>query len=81
MTTLTKKITLVAAGALALLLPACTQSSVQGTGNVESLERQPKPAPDNDFANQAAGRNAVDYANDRRRYGYGYSSGYPYGRY
>jgi len=63
---------LILSGVAGLFLSSCAQTDVRGTGNVERLERQPKPVPDNDYANQHAGQNAVDYANDRRRYGYGY---------
>ncbi len=62
--------TLLIGGAACLIISSCSQTDVRGTGSVERLERQPKPTPDNDYANQEAGRNAVYYSNDRRG-GYG----------
>ena len=64
--------------ASAALFSACVTAPVmQPRADVESIERQSSPTPTPKVGQHEAGRNAVDYANDRTRRNHGY--GHPYG--
>ena len=74
-----------AAGAFALGVVSCApgpynQPSMLPAADVEQVERQAPVTGTPNVGQHEAGRNAVDYSNDRG-YGYGYGSGYgyPYG--
>ncbi len=63
-------------GILTLALPSCTPN-VQGTGNVEAIERQAPVTPDpNSIGDAINAGNAANYGNGSSRFGSGYPSRY-----
>lgn len=63
---------------LLALLSSCTTPGgssfqpLQPRADVEAIERQAPVEPIPNIGQHQAGRNAVDYANDRRRFGFGF---------